>query len=148
LFNQTNSRNIAYGLVDMAEVGDWEIEDAADFASLSKVLEDLPDGLNTIVGTKGGSLSGGQRQRIALARARIRDPQVFILDASTSALDNINRLKVMEAIREWRRSKTAIIITHDVSQIETNDMVYVLESGQVVQQGYRKVIERIRGSPF
>lgn len=87
-------------------------------------------------------------QRVALARARIRDPTVLILDEVTSSLDQINRSLVMDAIREWRRGKTTIIVTHDISQIEDEDLVYVMEDGSLVQQGLRWELADLPAGPF
>lgn len=108
----------------------------------------MPDGFNTMVGSKGNAMSGGQRQRLALARARLRNTPVLILDESASALDYITRSLLLDAIRVWRRGKTTIVITHDMSQILPEDYVYVLEKSQVVQEGYRKSMQSNTGSPF
>jgi ATP-binding cassette, subfamily B (MDR/TAP), member 1 len=140
LFEETVGRNIALGKGD-----DWdkvtreEILTAAQKAMLQAVLfEDLPNGIDTIVGESGVALSGGQRQRIALARAILRDPEILILDEATSALDYISRSLVNDAIRLVRQGKTTIIITHDVSMIDDMDFAYVMKDGQVVQNGYKK----------
>jgi energy-coupling factor transporter ATP-binding protein EcfA2 len=101
----------------------------------------MPKGLDTQVGSGGSALSGGQKQRIAVARARLRDTTVLILDESTSALDHVGRKTVMEGIREWRR--TIIVITHDISQIREGDFVYVLEKGQIIEDGYRHALESL-----
>lgn len=148
LFEETVSRNIALGRKDYDEVSDDDVRFAANFALLDTMIKDVPKGYNTVIGAKGSTLSGGQRQRMALARARIRDPQVIILDESTSALDYINRALVMDSIRKWRRGKTTIIITHDISQILPEDYVYILKEGEVVQQGSRKSMAAISRSPF
>ncbi|KAG6898287.1 hypothetical protein C0992_000732 [Termitomyces sp. T32_za158] len=124
-----------------------EIEEACRAALLHEFVLGLPNGYETILssgGQGGGSgvcLSGGQRQRLAIARARLRNPGVLILDEVTSALDATSRLLVFAAIREWRRSRTTIVITHDLSQIESTDFVYVMKDGRVVEQGYRADLE-------
>lgn len=148
LFDGTIFRNISYGRPDFDTVTLVDVQAAAQFALLTETVNDMPDGWETAVGAKGTAMSGGQRQRVALARARLRDAPVLILDESTSALDYINRTLVMDAIRAWRRGRTTIIITHDISQIQRDDYVYILESGKVVQDGYRKAIEKVKGSPF
>ncbi|KAF2703921.1 P-loop containing nucleoside triphosphate hydrolase protein [Pleomassaria siparia CBS 279.74] len=147
LFNGSIRRNIALAKKD-DNVTQKEVKEAANFALLGQVIQDLPDGLKTLVGMKGDTLSGGQKQRMALARARLRDTPVLILDESTSALDYVTRSAIIEAIRSWRGSKTTIIITHDVSQIRPTDFVYVLDQAQVVQKGYRETIEAETVSAF
>ena len=148
LFNDTIFQNIAFGNSQCDNVTRKEVMEAAQFALLQLMINDMPDGLETVVGYKGGAMSGGQRQRMALARARMRDSPILVLDESTSALDHINRALMMDAIREWRRGKTTIIITHDISQILPDDYAYVLENGELVQEGYRKHMEKMKDTPF
>ena len=140
LFEETVGRNIALGRGDnWDKVTREEMLTAAQKAMLQAVLfEDLPNGLDTMVGDSGVAVSGGQKQRIALARALLRDPEVLILDEATSALDYISRSLVNDAIRVARQGKTTIVITHDVSMINDMDFAYVLKDGQVVQNGYKK----------
>ena len=109
------------------------------------VIQELPDGLNTLIGTGGAAMSGGQKQRVAIARARLRDTPILILDEATNALDHVNKTLVMDAIREWRKDKTTIIITHDSSQIQEMDFVYVIDHGKVVEEGYRGLLAQ---NPF
>ena len=148
LFNDTVFKNIAFGRRDLENVTKADVTEAVEFALLQMMITDMPDGLDTIVGYKGGTMSGGQRQRMALARARLRDTPILMLDESTSALDHIRRALMMDAIRHWRRGKTTIIITHDISQIHADDYVFVLEQGKMVQEGFRKHMERLRDTPF
>src|SRR5215469_3139988 len=147
LFHGTIFENIAYGSFD-DHVSVDDCQHAAEFANVWDTLEGMPEGFDTQVGSNGTSLSGGQRQRIALARARLRDPPVLVLDESTSALDQQIRLAVMEAVRRWRRGKTTIIITHDISQIFPEDYLYVMKDGFVVEEGYRKFLEIRKTSAF
>ncbi|KAH9219138.1 P-loop containing nucleoside triphosphate hydrolase protein [Leptodontidium sp. 2 PMI_412] len=145
LFNETVLQNIEFGRSRPAARRD--ILQATRTADLEQTLLELPDGLHTIVGSNGKSLSGGQQQRVAIARARLRDAPIVILDESTSALDQASREKVSKTVREWRRGKTTIVITHDVSQILDDEYVYVLEHGNVVQEGYRnKLAEKKHGT--
>jgi ATP-binding cassette, subfamily B (MDR/TAP), member 1 len=143
-------RNIALGKGDAwDEVSREQILTAAQKAMLQAVLfEDLPNGVDTVVGDNGLAVSGGQRQRIALARALIRDPEVLILDESTSALDYISRSLVNDAIRLVRHGKTTIIITHDVSMINDMDFTYVMKDGQVVQNGFKKDLMQLESGRF
>jgi ATP-binding cassette, subfamily B (MDR/TAP), member 1 len=140
LFEETVGRNIALGKGNnWNDVTREQILTAAQKAMLQAVLfEDLPNGIDTVLGEGGVSVSGGQRQRIALARAILRDPEVLILDEATSALDYISRSLVNDAIRCVRQGKTTIIITHDVSMINDMDFTYVMKDGQVVQNGYKR----------
>ncbi|KFX93813.1 hypothetical protein V490_04662, partial [Pseudogymnoascus sp. VKM F-3557] len=137
LFNDTLWNNVAFGCGDRKHPREEDIQVACEMAMLSEVIQDLPNGLNTAIGTGGTAMSGGQKQRVAIARARLRDTPILILDEATNALDHVNRTLVMSAIREWRKDKTTIIITHDSSQIQDMDFVYVIDHGKVVEEGYR-----------
>lgn len=138
LFNDTFFMNVAFGSRDSFRVTREEVRAACETVLLQSTVASLPEGLDTNVGIGGHNLSGGQRQRLALARARLRDPPVLILDEVTSGLDAISRVLILEAIRVWRAGKTTIIITHDVSQILDRDYVYVLDQSFLVQQGIRR----------
>lgn len=141
LFSDTISRNIVLGRKDHDLISKAQVKDACQAALLQDTINDLPDGLDTLVGSGGKAMSGGQKQRIAIARARLRDTPIVILDESTSALDYISRSLVMDAIREWRRGKTTIVITHDISQIFGGDYVFVLDKGEVMQRGYKEHLQ-------
>lgn len=138
LFNDSLFMNVALGGRDPSDVAKEQVELACDVAMLQSTLADLPEGLDTTLGLGGHDLSGGQRQRVALARARLRDPSVLILDEITSGLDPTSKVLMMETIRMWRKGKTTILITHDVSQIQSEDYVYVLDKGMLVQEGFQK----------
>ena len=138
LFNETMLRNIAFGRRPHTLVTEHEAKMASQTAMLLQTINDLPEGLQTMIGKGGNSLSGGQKQRVAIARARLHDAPILVLDEATSALDQVSRSLVMEAIRKWRRGKTTIVITHDISEIKEKDYVYVLDGGMVVQEGYRQ----------
>jgi len=146
LFNETIFQNIAFGRRENSTRKD--IETAAKTGCLDETIMALPEGLDTVVGSNGRSLSGGQMQRVAISRARLRDAPILILDESTSALDHRGRVEVINAIREWRRGKTTVIITHDMSQILDDDYVYVLEGTHVVQEGYRKKLAEKQHGAF
>lgn len=140
LFDETIHTNIALGRMDSTQVTEGEIRSCLHMAALETTVADLPEGCRTRVGVGGSSLSGGQKQRIALARAYLRDTPILILDEATSALDYPTRTTITRNIREWRRGRTTVIITHDLQQIEAEDFVYVLEAGTVLRQGRRKDI--------
>lgn len=122
--------------------------EACKMTLLDADIRNMPNGYDTKLGVGGVDLSGGQKQRLALARAIIRDPTVLILDEATSALDITNRSLVMALIRQWRKNKTTIIITHDWKQIGQEDYVYMMESGKIVEHGYRIQLEQCQGGRF
>ncbi|KAL8800033.1 MAG: hypothetical protein Q9182_005474 [Xanthomendoza sp. 2 TL-2023] len=148
LFNETIFKNIAFGRREWGKVTREEVKRSIDTAFLQTTISELPKGLDTTVGTGGNAMSGGQRQRVAIARARLRDTPILILDEATSALDHISKGMVMNAIREWRRGKTTIIITHDLSQIADDEFAYILDKGVVVQEGYRYALEKGNTGPL
>jgi ATP-binding cassette subfamily B (MDR/TAP) protein 1 len=140
--------NVALGAVGKGkrpeDVTRAEVEEACRVAMLESWVVGLDQGYDTLLsgtGVEGIQLSGGQRQRLAIARARIRDPEILILDEATSALDPPTRALILAAIRRWRQDRTTIIITHDVAAIEDNDFVYVMREGSVVEQGFRSDLE-------
>ncbi|KAJ2933006.1 hypothetical protein H1R20_g4086, partial [Candolleomyces eurysporus] len=144
LEGRTVFENIACSVPDRVVTRE-EVEEACRAALIHEFVRDLPQGYDTVLGGSGGgvSLSGGQRQRLAFARARLRNPEVLILDEATSALDATSRILVFEALKRWRKNKTTIVITHDLSQITAEDFVYVLKKGKVVEQGYRYDLETV-----
>ncbi|KAI5481169.1 hypothetical protein MNV49_005604 [Pseudohyphozyma bogoriensis] len=159
LFDGTVHDNVAIGVVgqvredgtkrSIKDVTREEVEAACTGALIHDFIRDLPDGYDTVLsGEKGASLSGGQRQRLAIARAWVRDPTVLILDEATSALDATSRVLVNNAVAKWRKNKTTIIITHDLTPIQSLDFAYVLADGVVVEQGYREDLESNQGGPF
>jgi ATP-binding cassette, subfamily B (MDR/TAP), member 1 len=141
LFNESIFLNIAFGQPNYASVTKELVQLACQTALLQHTIDGLPKGLDTIIGADNNLMSGGQVQRIAIARARLRDAPILVLDEATSAMDYITKSLVMEAIRKWRKGKTTIIITHDSSQIADDDYLYVLERGQIVHEGYRYALE-------
>lgn len=143
LFEGTIFENIAYGCLEGNATLD-EVKQAADFANILEDIEAMPKGFYTQVGRKGTCLSGGQRQRIALARAWLRDPKFLILDECTSALDQRNRQALMVKIRHWRgdvSGKPTMIITHDISQIEPQDWMHIMDEGAIIESGQRRKLE-------
>ncbi|KAL9588111.1 MAG: hypothetical protein Q9203_003076 [Teloschistes exilis] len=110
-------------------------EEAAVFADADPFIQNLPHGYATLLGPAGVELSGGQRQRLALARALVRDPLLLILDEATSALDSASEQKILTALREIRRDKTTIAITHRLGTIKEADHIIVMDRARVVEQG-------------
>ena len=132
LFNDTASRNIAYGLDDSSEE---KIIKAAKAANAHTFITELPYGYNSIIGEKGTKLSGGQRQRISIARALLKNPPIMIFDEATSALDNESEVLVQEAIERLMYDRTTFVIAHRLSTIRNADRIIVLDRGKIVQDG-------------
>lgn len=131
LFSDTVSANIAYGISATPD----QIAQAASMAYADEFIETLPKGYDTIIGTRGLLLSGGQRQRLALARAFLRNSPIILLDEATSALDATSEKKIKEATFRLMEKRTTLMIAHRFSTIEAADVIYVLDQGQMVQQG-------------
>ncbi len=123
IFNTNIRDNIRLGKPDASED---EVFKAAKMAAIHDFVLSLPEGYNTGVGDRGLRLSGGQRQRIAIARAIVRDPEIFIFDEATSALDHETERSIQRSIEELGRSKTVIVIAHRLSTIKNADVVYNL----------------------
>lgn len=138
LFNETLWDNIAFGARTPRSVSNDQMECCIEMANLLDTIHSLPNELDTIVGLGGNLLSGGQKQRVAVARARMKNSAVLILDEFTSALDYDNRSTLMESVRKWRCGITTIIVTHDTTNILDDDLVYVLEAGEVAASGLKK----------
>ncbi len=132
LFNDTIANNIALGQGDINEAKLWS---AIEKANASDFIVQLPQGLHTIVGENGVSLSGGQRQRLALARAIYKDSPIFILDEATAALDNQTEQHIQRALEQFHHQRTMIIIAHRLSTIQFADMIFVIDQGQIIEQG-------------
>lgn len=147
LFSGSIRDNISICCDEQAQPTHLDLTQCLEFAVLQEVVEALPNGIETDIGKGGGNISGGQRQRMALARARLRDTPILLLDESTSALDHTSTVKIMNNIREWRQGKTTIIITHDMSQIQSGDFMYVLKDGEVISEGFRHdVVQHLQQS--
>jgi subfamily B ATP-binding cassette protein MsbA len=133
LFNDTIAHNIAYGRLE--EASEAEIRQAAKAAHALEFIEELPEGLNTLVGENGVLLSGGQRQRIAIARALLKNAPILILDEATSALDTEAERHIQEALEELIQNRTTLVIAHRLSTVEKADKILVLDNGHIVEQG-------------
>lgn len=132
LIDDSVLRNVALGIPD-DEIDIDAVERAISDAQLNQFVEDLPDGLQTVLGESGARLSGGQSQRIGIARALYHDPDVLIFDEATSALDSKTEVAVMSAINKLKGSKTLIIIAHRTSTLADCDVVYRLENGRLFE---------------
>lgn len=133
LFNDTIANNIAYGSAH--KVSKEQILQAAKTAHVLEFLEQLPDGLDTVVGENGFMLSGGQRQRLAIARALLLDAPILILDEATSALDTESERLIQDALDTLQQNRTSIVVAHRLSTIENADQILVIDNGQILEQG-------------
>lgn len=145
LFNETIKDNITLGHRRPKLITAEDILEGIRLAALDGTLAELPYGLDTRVGANGSKLSGGQSQRVMLARARVRNTAVLILDESTSALDRVTSRVVIDNVRQWRKGLTTILITHDLTQIRDDDFVYVLDHGRVKAEGLRRELTEPHG---
>ena len=132
LFAGTIRENIAYGRLDASE---GEIIDAARRARLGGLIEDLPDGLDTVIGERGVKLSGGQKQRLAIARMFLKNPPILILDEATSALDTETERAIQASLAELSRGRTTLVIAHRLATIQNADRIVVVDETGIAEQG-------------
>lgn len=142
LFHGTVAENIAYGSFDASHD---EIIHAAKLAQAHEFILQLPQEYDTIVGERGQKLSGGQRQRIAIARAILKDPPILILDEATSAVDNETEAAIQKSLSIITQNRTTIAIAHRLSTIRHSHCIYVMDRGQIVEQGKHKDLLAIDG---
>ncbi|MDP0560821.1 MAG: lipid A export permease/ATP-binding protein MsbA [Candidatus Endonucleobacter sp. (ex Gigantidas childressi)] len=133
LFNDTVSRNIAYGA--LREAKEDAIQVAAEAAHAMEFIKDMPNGMDTLIGEDGVLLSGGQRQRLAIARAILKDAPILILDEATSALDTESERHIQAALDEVMKNRTTLVIAHRLSTIENADNIIVMSHGSIVETG-------------
>ena len=132
LLHATVRENLRYA---RPEATDAEIEDAARAAQIHELIASLPDGYDTMVGSRGHRFSGGEKQRIAIARTLLRDPRVLVLDEATSALDTETERAVQQAFDRLARGRTTITIAHRLSTVRNADQIVVLHHGRVIEAG-------------
>ena len=142
LSDDTVARNIAFGVPDN-KIDQEALESAARIANIQDfILNELPQGYDTLVGERGIRLSGGQRQRIGIARALYHDPEMLVFDEATSALDGVTEEMVLEAMDNAAKLKTLIVIAHRLTTVKNCDMVYLLDRGKIVAAGtYGQLME-------
>jgi ABC-type multidrug transport system fused ATPase/permease subunit len=134
LIDKSIRRNIALG-VPPDEIDEEALEQAIKSAQLRDFVQELPDGLNTLVGERGVRLSGGQRQRIGIARALYHNPSVLVLDEATSALDTETESEIMQDVHALKGDKTIIIVAHRLSTLVNCDKLYRFDKGRIVETG-------------
>ncbi|MBR7553038.1 ABC transporter ATP-binding protein [Allobacillus sp. GCM10007491] len=132
LFSKTVRENILFGKENAT---DAEIYRILEMASLKKDIEELPEGLGTLVGESGVTLSGGQKQRVSLARALIKNPEILILDDSLSAVDGQTEAKIIEHLKQERKGKTTLIAAHRLSAVKHANEIIVLKDGEITERG-------------
>ncbi|MEG3637851.1 lipid A export permease/ATP-binding protein MsbA [Magnetococcus sp. PR-3] len=137
LFNDSIRNNVAYGKLRASEDEVWE---ALAAANAKAFVQQLPDGLDTMIGNKGAKLSGGQRQRIAIARALLKPASVLILDEATSALDSESEQLVQEALDRLMSQYTTLVIAHRLSTIRNADRIVVMHEGRIVEVGNHETL--------
>ncbi|HNX58182.1 MAG TPA: ATP-binding cassette domain-containing protein, partial [Spirochaetota bacterium] len=142
-FTGTVRENALYG---STRVPDSAVKRALEAANALEFVNELPEGLDTVIGEKGVRLSGGQGQRLAIARAIVRDPRVLLLDEATSSLDTISEKLIQEALARVMRHRTSIVIAHRLSTVKGCDRIVIVDKGRIVGAGTHR--ELIKGDNF
>lgn len=142
IFHASFEDNIRLARPDASEA---DLEYTIDCASLRSVVERLPDGIHTIVGSGGHGLSGGERQRVALARLFLRKPQVVLLDEPLEGLDQVTRKALHRDLMEYVQDKTCLYITHQLEGLEHMDRILFMDKGQIIEDGTYEELITLRG---
>ncbi len=132
LFHDSIRENL---LLAKPNATDEEINSALRRARMDRVVEALPDGVDTVIGERGYRLSGGERQRLTIARLLLAAPPIVVLDEATSALDSTNEVAVQQALNEAMTGRTAIVIAHRLSTVRSASQILVVEGGRIVERG-------------
>lgn len=132
LFHGTAEENIRYGSF---EASSEHVVNAAQIGEAHDFISNLSQGYKTVVGERGQKLSGGQRQRISIARAVLKDPPILVLDEATSAVDNETEAAIQRSMEKITVGRTTIIIAHRLSTVRNADVIYVVDKGQIIEQG-------------
>ncbi|MCX6028185.1 MAG: ABC transporter ATP-binding protein [Chloroflexi bacterium] len=132
LFSGTVRENIRYGFSDAT---DEQVEAAARKIAGGDWLKDLPQGLDTDAGERGGNLSMGQRQLVALARVVLKDPAIFILDEATASVDPFTETQIQDGLETIMADRTAIVIAHRLSTVKNADRIIVMDHGEIIEEG-------------
>ena len=140
IFNDSIARNIAVG----DEVPDYaRLRQSCITANILSLVESLPNGFNTLLGTEGNSLSQGQKQRLLIARAIYKDPAYLFFDEATNSLDANNERAIVENLKEFFNGRTVVVVAHRLSTVKNADKIIVLHEGSIVEKGtHRQLSER------
>lgn len=143
LFPGSIRENVAYGKLDASEV---EISEAIRLAHLEKVVKDMPNGLDTIIGERGVKLSGGQKQRLSIARMFLKNPPILILDEATSALDTETEQVIQESLNSLAKGRTTLIIAHRLATIKHATRIIVVDEDGIAEQGSHQELMATAGT--
>jgi ATP-binding cassette subfamily B protein len=145
LFHDTVRSNLLYARPDASEE---ELFDVLDRARLLATIQQLPHGLDTVVGDRGFRLSGGEKQRLAIARLLLKAPAVVILDEATAHLDSETEQAVQSALLHALEGRTSLVIAHRLSTVRRADLILVLDHGRIVERGTHDELMEARGHYF
>lgn len=143
LFPGSLRENILYGKLDASEE---EVKRAVQLAHLEKVVHDMPDGLDTIVGERGVKLSGGQKQRLSIARMFLKNPSILILDEATSALDTATEQVIQQSLNSLAEGRTTLIIAHRLATIKNATRIIVVDEAGIIEQGTHEQLLTLNGA--
>lgn len=142
LFDSTLKDNLTYGLGNVTEC---DIQKALEVASLTELVQALPEGLETRVGEGGNMLSGGQKQRVSIARAFLKNAPILIMDEATSALDSKTEQQVVKAMNRLREGRTCITVAHRLGSVMEANRVFVMNAGKVIEEGSPQKLIQMKG---
>jgi ABC-type multidrug transport system fused ATPase/permease subunit len=130
------------------QADDAQINRAVQIACMDDYVNGLPNGLDTVLGDRGGKLSTGQRQRLSIARAVVRDAPILILDEPTASLDAATEQRVMANLSEWGRDRAIFLITHRISTIRRADNILYLDEGRIIESGNHQELMQREGGRY
>jgi ABC-type multidrug transport system fused ATPase/permease subunit len=143
LFSTSIRNNIAY-VKPETQIG--EVVNSAKVAGIHEIIEEVfPDSYDTVVGEKGVTLSGGQKQRVAIARTLLKNPDILVLDDSTSSVDTETEFTIQKALRSIVKGKTTFVIAHRITSIQDCDRIIVLDKGRIVESGTHEELLKNNG---
>lgn len=143
LFDASIRENIAYGKLGATDEEIWK---AAEQAQMTKIIQSLPEGLDTLIGERGVKLSGGQKQRLSIARMFLKNPAILILDEATSALDTETESAIQQALAELSVGRTTIVIAHRLATIKEADRIFVVTENGIEEEGTHQELLQQKGT--